>query len=59
MLSQEYIGAAVLLVGAVLKMFKVEIDNGSIEAVIAGAVSAWIMYRRYKKGDITVGGFRK
>jgi hypothetical protein len=58
-LSQEYIGAAVLLLGAVLKLFKVEIDNGALEAVLAGAVSAWIMFRRYKKGDISVMGARK
>jgi len=58
-MSQEYIGSLVLLIGAVLKIFKVEIDNSALEGLLAGIVALWIAVRRYKKGDITIVGARK
>jgi hypothetical protein len=58
-MSKEYLGAVVLLVGAVLKIFKIEIDNGAIEGLLAGLIAVYIAYRRWSKGDITVLGSRK
>jgi hypothetical protein len=58
-MSQEYLGAIVLLIGAVLKIFKIEIDNGAIEGLLAGLIAVYIAYKRFKKGDITVLGARK
>ena len=59
MLSQEYLGAIVLLIGAVLKIFKIEIPNENIEGLIAGIIALWIAIRRYSKGDIKISGVRK
>jgi uncharacterized membrane protein len=58
-MSQEYIGAIVLLLGAILKAFNIEIPNETVEAVIAGAIALWIAVRRFKKGDINVLGGKK
>ena len=58
-MSQEYLGAVVLIVGAVLKIFKIEMENQVLEGFIAGAVALYIALRRYKKGDINLIGARK
>jgi hypothetical protein len=58
-MSQEYLGAIVLLVGAVLKIFKIEIENDAIEGLLAGIIAIWIAVRRYQKGDIGILGGRK
>lgn len=58
-MSQEYILSLVLVIGGVLKLFKIEIENSALEGLIGGLIAVWIAIRRYKKGDITVGGFRK
>lgn len=58
-MSQEYIGALVLLLGAVLKIFKIQLENSILEGLIAGVVALWIAFRRFKKGDITIIGARK
>ena len=58
-MSKEYSGAIVILIVAVLKVFKIEIDNGAIEGIVVGIVALWVAYNRYKKGDISIGGFRK
>jgi hypothetical protein len=58
-MSQEYIGAIVLIIGAVLKFFRIEIPNESVEGLIAGLIAIYIAYRRYKRGDITIVGARK
>jgi len=56
--SQEYIGAIVLLLGALLKAFGLEIENPILEAIIGGGIALWIAVRRFKKGDISLGGVR-
>jgi diacylglycerol kinase len=58
-MSQEYILSLVLVVGAVLKIFKIEIDNSALEGLIGGIIALYVAYRRHAKGDITLGGFRK
>lgn len=58
-MSQEYIGSLVLLVGALLKLAGVELESGALEGLIGGLIAAWIAFRRWKKGDINVAGFRK
>jgi len=54
--SQEYIGAIVLLVGAILKAFGIEIANDAISGIITGVIALWIAVRRFKKGDINILG---
>lgn len=59
MFSQEYIAALVLIIGSILKAFHIEIPNETVEAVITGVLALWIAIRRFKKGDITLGGKKK
>ena len=59
-MSQEYIGAIVLAIGALLRLFNiVEIDNKTIEGLVVAVIAIWIAIRRQRKGDITPLGFRK
>ena len=59
MISQEYVLSIVLVLGGILKLFKIEIENSALEGLIGGVIALWIAIRRFKKGDITIGGFRK
>lgn len=59
MFSQEYILSIVLVLGGVLKIFGIELENTVIEGLVGGVIALWISIRRFKKGDITIGGFRK
>lgn len=58
-LSQEYVSALVVLLVSVLGLFKIEVGNEAITGLITGVLAIWIAIRRYQKGDITVGGFKK
>ncbi len=58
-MSQEYTLALVLVLGSILKAFGIELENSVLEGIIAGSVALWIAIRRYKKGDISLGGIRK
>ena len=58
-MSQEYILAIALLIGSILKIFKIELESGVLEGIIAGLATLWIAVRRFKKGDITIVGSRK
>ena len=58
-MSSEYIVSLALLAGAVLKMFKVELESGVLEGLIAGVVALFLAIRRHSKGDITALGVRK
>ena len=57
-MSQEYIGALVILVVSVLKIFGIQVASDSINGIVVGVVALWIAFRRYQKGDITVVGKR-
>ena len=58
-MSQEYISAIVIVLLSVLKMFKIEIASESLTGLVTGLIAVWIAIKRYKRGDITVGGIRK
>jgi hypothetical protein len=58
-MSQEYISAIVVLLVSVLGLFKIQVGNEVITALVTGVLGLWIAIRRYQKGDITVGGIRK
>jgi len=58
-MSQEYVGAIALVIVGVLKVFGIDIGNDAIAGIITGVIAVWIAVRRYQKGDITLGGFRK
>jgi small neutral amino acid transporter SnatA (MarC family) len=58
-MSQEYILAVVLILGGVLKVFGIQIENSALEGILGGLIALWIAVRRFQKGDITLGGVRK
>jgi len=58
-MSNEYVASIVLLGGALLKIFGVEMDSGVLEGLVAGVLALWVAIRRYQKGDITIVGVRK
>lgn len=58
-MSTEYSLAIALVIGGVLKIVGIEIDNSAIEGLIAGVVALIIAIKRYSKGDITKLGFKK
>jgi len=58
-MSQEYALSIAIVLGSVLQMFGIEIENKVLSGFVFGAAALWVAIRRYRKGDITVGGFRK
>ena len=58
-MSQEYIGAIVIVLVSVLKMFGIEIASDALTGLLTGVVAIWIAVRRYQKKDITLLGVRK
>ena len=62
-MSQQYISALIVIVGALLTLFKVQMDQESVTQIVIAAITLisgiWIAYRRYKQGDITVAGIKK
>lgn len=59
MISQEYISALAILLVSILKGLGVNIGNDEIVSILTGALAFWVAVRRYKKGDINMGGIRK
>ena len=57
-MSQEYVLALVLVLGSILKAFGIEIENKVLEGVITGIIALWIAFRRLRRGDINLAGFR-
>ena len=57
--SQEYIGALVIVLISLLKAFNIEIGSDVVTAIVTGLVGIWVAYRRYQKGDISLGGVRR
>jgi hypothetical protein len=58
-MSKEYVFSIVLLLGGLLKIFGIEIDNSALEGLIGGCIALYIAIRRYKRGDINIVGARK
>ena len=59
MLSQEYVGAIVLVIVSILKAFGIELANDAVQGIVMGLIAVWIAIRRYQKKDITLLGVRK
>jgi len=58
-MSQEYIASIVLLIGAVLHFFNINLASDTITTIVAGLLALWVAIRRYQRGDITLAGARK
>ena len=59
-ISQQYIAALIVVITSVLGLLKISYDITQLTQIIMAVVTlvsgVWIMYRRYKQGDITVVG---
>lgn len=58
-MSQEYMLAIALIVVGIAQAFGIVIDQNQLVGFLTGASALWIAIRRYRKGDITLGGFHK
>ena len=62
-MSQEYVGAFIIILVTLLPQFGIQIETAEltamVQAIITVITGAYIMYRRFKQGDITIAGFRK
>lgn len=56
MFSHEYLLSIVLIIGGILKVFGIEIENDVIEGLIGGAIALYIAIRRKARGDINLIG---
>lgn len=58
-MSKEYVSALAVLIVAILQIFKIEVGNEAITGIITGVLALYLAFKRYQRGDITIGGFRK
>lgn len=58
MSSHEYIGAIVILIVSIFKLFNIEVASDAITGLITGIAAVWIAIRRYQKGDINLLGMK-
>jgi hypothetical protein len=58
-MSSEYITSLAIVLVGVLKLFKIDIGTEIISALIISILGVYGAFKRYQKGDITIGGFRK
>lgn len=62
-MSQTYIATIVAGLAFFLPKIGVTVGSDELTAIIQGIVVAvsgiWVLVRRYRAGDVTVGGFRK
>lgn len=57
--SQQYIGSIVILLISLLKVFNIDVANEELTAIITGGIALWVAIKRFRKGDITMGGVKK
>lgn len=57
--SHEYVGAIVIVIVSLLKVFGVELGNEEVTTIVTGFVALWVAIRRFSKGDVTLGGLKK
>ena len=58
-MSQEILGALIILVMAILQAFGVVVEKDAIAGIITGVFALYVWYRRVQKGDVNALGIRK
>lgn len=62
-MSPTYTSAIVIVIVSVLGLFKIKIGTEELTAIVAplitGILGIIVLVRRFKKGDLTLSGFRK
>lgn len=57
-ISQQYVGSIVILLISLLKVFKIDIGNEELTAIITGVIALWVAVKRFQKGDINMAGVK-
>lgn len=57
--SNEYIGAIVILLVQVLRVFGVELAESEVTTIVTGIVALWVAVKRFQKGDISLSGVKQ
>ena len=57
--SPTYVSALAVILVSILGMFKIEIGNEVLTALITGVLGVIVAVRRYQKGNISVAGVAK
>lgn len=58
-LSKEYLSAIVVLIVAVLQIFKIEVAPDAITGIITGVLALYLAFKRFQRGNINIVGVRK
>ena len=62
-MSQQYISALIIVLTSILSLLNIKFDMNvltqTITAVVTLAGGAYVLYRRYKQGDITFVGTKR
>lgn len=58
-MSQQYIGALVILLVSVFKLFGYELGTDEVTTIVTGLVAIYVAFLRFKKGDINALGAKK
>ena len=57
--SKEYISATVVLIVALLQIFKIEVAPDAITGIISGVLALYLAFKRFQKNDINILGMKK
>ena len=57
--SPTYVSALAVILVSILGLFKIEIGNEVLTALITGVLGVIVAVRRYQKGNISVAGVAK
>lgn len=58
-ISQEYIASIVVVILSVLRAFHIEVASDLVTSAVTGVAALYVIYRKWKKGEITLAGVRK
>lgn len=58
-MSKEYVSALVVLLVAVLQIFKIEVAPEAVTDIVSGVLALYLAFKRYQRGDINIVGARK
>jgi len=59
LVSPTYISALAVILVSLLGVFKIEVGNEVITALLTGLLGVYIAYRKYKTGTVSLVGVRK
>ena len=58
-MSKEYVSAIVVLIVALLQIFKIEVAPEAITGIITCVLALYLAFKRFQKNDINILGMKK